>query len=111
MVQSASDSCAVLGVGNVVFEQVTSDEADNAPGSTDGNTVNDIQIAADCKSVKLRAERDDTKDGRVYAVTLRVKDASGNTSRKVYKVSVPQRQGSGAAVQGNPVLTKTCALP
>ena len=66
----------------------TSDELENAPGPSDGNTLNDIVILSDCKSVQLRAERDGTLDGRVYLVTLRVSDTSGNVSRAVYKVSV-----------------------
>ncbi len=38
-------------------------------------------IAANCKSVQLRAERDETKNGRGYIVALRVRDAAGNATR------------------------------
>src|SRR5262249_57167740 len=87
MVASVSDGCSTsLGINDVVIEMVTSDEPDNAPGDADGNTTKDIVIAADCKSVQLRAERDETKNGRVYVVTLRVKDAAGNPDRKDLKV-------------------------
>ena len=48
-----------------------------------------IVIASDCKSVQLRAERDGTKDGRVYMVTVAVSDSSGKVGRATYKVSVP----------------------
>jgi|SRR5215831_16985271 len=72
MVQSATDDCEGNLIGSVVIEKATSDEAENSPGPGDGNTLNDIVIASDCKSVQLRAERDGTKDGRVYLVTLRV---------------------------------------
>jgi two-component sensor histidine kinase len=73
MVASVSDGCSSsLSINDVVIEKVTSDEPDNAPGSSDGNTINDIVITSDCKSVQLRTERDDTKNGRVYVITLRV---------------------------------------
>jgi len=112
MVMSVSDGCSSsLGANNVVIEKVTSDEPDDAPGDADGNTKNDIVIAADCKSVQLRAERDETKNGRVYVITLRVKDASGNTTRKDFKVSVPINQSGVAAVQNATALTKTSSCP
>ncbi len=72
-----------VGIGGVVITQVTSDEPDN--GNGDGNTVNDIVIAADCRSVQLRSERAGPLNGRVYIVTLRVKDAAGNSTTKTVK--------------------------
>lgn len=112
MVQSVSDSCTTsLSVNDVVIEQVTSDEPDNTPGGADGNTTNDIVIAAGCKSVQLRAERDDTKNGRVYVVRLRVRDASNVAARRDFKVSVPIGQSGAPAVQGAPALTKTSSCP
>jgi len=62
-VLSASDACdSSLNVNSVYISQVTSDEAENGPGS--GNTLNDIIIAANCKSVRLRVEREGGGDGR-----------------------------------------------
>jgi hypothetical protein len=87
MVQSATDGTTNV-INNVVIEKVTSDEVQDSPGPGDGSTLNDIVIASNCKSVQLRAERDGTKNGRVYSVTLRVSD-SCNDTRAVYKVSVP----------------------
>lgn len=110
MVASATDDCDGNLLGSVVVERVTSDEADNAPGDTDGNTINDIVIGADCKSVQLRAERDEGKNGRVYTITLRVRDSSGNTTRADYKVSVPIGQ-NGPAVQEVTAQTKTSSCP
>ena len=89
MVQNATDDCDGNVINNVVIEKATSDEVENSPGPGDGNTVKDIVIASDCKSVQLRAERDGTLNGRVYLVTLRVSDSSGNITRATYKVSVP----------------------
>ena len=111
MVQSVSDGCSTLGIGNVVIEKVTSDEPDDVAGDNDGITTNDIVIAADCKSVQLRAERNLTLNGRVYVVTLRVRDASGNTTRKDFKVSVPIAQNGAAAVQDATAQTKTSVCP
>jgi hypothetical protein len=108
MVASVSDGCNTsLGINSVVIEKVTSDEPDNAAGDADGNTMNDIAIAADCRSVQLRAERDETKNGRVYVITLRVRDASGNTTRQDFKVSVPIGQNGVPAVEDAAAQTKT----
>jgi hypothetical protein len=112
MVASVSDGCnTALGIGNVVIEKVTSDEPDDAAGDADGNTTGDIAIAADCKSVQLRSERDETKNGRGYVITLRVKDASGNTTRKDFMVSVPIGQNGVAAEQDATAQTRTSSCP
>jgi hypothetical protein len=111
MLQSATGDCGGDLSGAVVIEKVTSDEPDNVKGGSDGETINDIVIAADCKSVQLRAERDDKKNGRVYVVTLRVKDTVGVTTRKDFKVSVPLNQSGAAAVQGAAAQTKTSSCP
>jgi uncharacterized repeat protein (TIGR01451 family) len=86
-VASASDSCdASVNINKVVISQVTSDEIEN--GNGDGNTNNDIVIAPDCKSVQLRSEREGGGDGRVYTITLKVKDSSGNVTTATRKVVV-----------------------
>lgn len=95
----------------LVIEKVTSDEPDDVAGDNDGITTNDIVIAADCKSVQLRAERNETLYGRVYVITLRVRDMSGNTTRKDFKVSVPISQNGTAAVQGATTQTRTSVCP
>jgi hypothetical protein len=110
MVASATDDCDGDLASGVRIERVTSDEPDDAPGDSDGNTTNDIVIGADCKSVQLRAERDEKKNGRVYTVTLRVQDSSGNTTRKDFKVSVPIGQ-NGPAVHDVTAQTKTSSCP
>ena len=62
MVQSASDAEDGDLINSVVIEKVTSDEPDNAPGHADGHTSTDIVIARDCKSVRLRSERDEKQE-------------------------------------------------
>jgi hypothetical protein len=111
MVASTSDNCDPnVNVGAVVITQVTSDEPENAPGN-DGNTLNDIVIAPDCKSVQLRSERAGNLDGRVYTITLKLTDSSGNVTTATCNVTVPLSPGTGAAVDGAPVYTVTSACP
>ena len=90
MVASVTDGCATLDKNSVVvITSVTSDERDDIPGyDYDGNTINDIVIAPDCKSVQLRDERDTTQNGRVYKVTLRV-ITTGATA--VFTVTAPNQ--------------------
>jgi endo-1,4-beta-xylanase len=108
LVSAATDSCdSGVGVGSVVITKVTSDEPDN--GNGDGNTVNDVVIAADCRSVQLRVERAGPLNGRVYNLTLRVKDAAGNSTTKVVTVTVPKDDLAMPAVDDGPVLTVTSA--
>ena len=96
LVTSASDNCDPVGIGSVVIVKVSSDEPDDA--NADGFTINDILIAPDCKSVQLRAERKGDSNGRVYVITLRVTDTSGNISNVTAKVSVPNSQNGNVAV-------------
>ena len=99
LVAGASDNCdATLGLNSVYVSKVTSDETEN--GNGDGNTLNDIIIAADCKSVQLRSERDGGGDGRVYTITFRVSDASGNTTRATAKVVVAHNPGQTVVDSG-----------
>jgi hypothetical protein len=105
MVESVMDNCSPLGVGDVVIEKVTSDEPDDAPGHFDGNTTSDIVIAPDCRSVQLRAERAETNDGRVYSITLRLRDGRGNATRRDFEVSVPIDQSGVPAVKGVTAIT------
>jgi len=98
-VTAASDSCdTTVNLNSVVIEKVTSDEIEN--GNGDGNTMNDIIIAANCRSVQLRAEREGISDGRVYTITFRVTDASGNVGRATARVVVPHNPGETVVDSG-----------
>lgn len=97
LVASASDLCdASVNLSSVVIAKVTSDEPENSSG--DGNTLNDIVIAANCKSVQLRSERQGNADGRVYTITFKVTDSSGNSTTVTAKVTVPKSQNGASAV-------------
>jgi uncharacterized repeat protein (TIGR01451 family) len=95
LVASVSDGCdASVDINDVVISKATSDEVENGNGS--GNTTNDIVIAANCKSLQLRREREGGGDGRVYTITLQARDASGNLATAIRRVFVPK--GNGPAV-------------
>ena len=112
LVASATDNCDGNVTNNVVITSVSSDEPENAPGTSDGNTVNDIVIAGNCKSVQLRAERDDIGDGRVYTMHLKVVDSSGNVTTASRMVIVPVNQSGGGAILGpGPGYTVTSSCP
>jgi endo-1,4-beta-xylanase len=106
-----ADCDTSLDLGDVVIDQVTSDELDNAPGNSDGNTTNDIDLSGDCRTLRLRAERDNSGNGRVYTVTLRVRDASGNLTARSLKVIVPRTQGTGSGVDDGAKSTVTGSCP
>jgi hypothetical protein len=107
---SVTDSCNTsLGLSSVVISQVTSDEVEDGAG--DGSTLNDIVIAGNCRSVQLRSERNGSADGRVYTIYFRVTDASGNVGTASAKVTVPQSQGSGPAVDSGPHYTVNGSCP
>jgi hypothetical protein len=78
----ASPSCQVIGV--------TSNEPVNGPG--DGNTSPDWRIV-DNLLVELRAERSGGGSGRVYTITVRCTDDSGNSSTRDVQVPVAHDQG------------------
>ncbi len=99
LVTSVSDSCGLSSAG-VIITSVSSDETEN--GNGDGNTNNDIIIAADCKSVQLRAERRGSGNGRVYRINLRLTDTAGNVATATAKVYVPKSQNGAAAVDDGP---------
>jgi len=99
-VASASSSCdSSVDINDVVIQKVSSDEPENSSGA-DGNTVNDIVIAPDCKSVQLRRERDGNLNGRVYTITFKVTDSFGNSTTATVKVNVPINNNGTAVDNG-----------
>lgn len=73
---------------DVYITIVSSDEAENANGNGDGNTINDIVIESYCGSVDLRKERNGNGNGRVYTINLAVVDENGNTGTASCQVHV-----------------------
>jgi hypothetical protein len=83
-VSDASDPA--LSADQVVIVAVWSDEPEIGAGDA---TRNDIVIAADCRSVKLRAERRNAGNGRVYTLLLEVTNRSGLTGTATHQIFVP----------------------
>ena len=100
-VASASSSCDTsVDINDVVIQKVSSDEPEENPAGADGNTLNDIVIAPDCKSVQLRRERDGNLNGRVYTITFKVTDSFGNSTTATVKVNVPKNNNGTAIDNG-----------
>jgi hypothetical protein len=99
-IESVSDNCGGITVEDVIIDEIGSDEANNGKG--DGNTTDDIVIADDCRTTKLLAERSGTGNGRVYVVTLAIKDLHDNIGTAEFIVEVPHDKGKNkAAVRDN----------
>jgi hypothetical protein len=73
----------------LTFVSITSNEPANGLG--DGNTANDIVIVNDF-TFNLRAERSGTGSGRVYTITYKATDVSGNYAIATVTVEVPHNQ-------------------
>ena len=89
-----SDICDPTPVISLV--SIESNEPDDAPGGSDGNTVNDIQNAdmgTDDREFQLRAERNSHGSGRIYTITYSATDASGNYDIATATVTVPHNRG------------------
>jgi hypothetical protein len=73
----------------VTFVSMTSNEPENGKG--DGNTSNDMMKTGDF-AFKLRAERSGTGSGRVYTITYKATDASGNYAMGSVTIEVPHNK-------------------
>ena len=82
----ASDNCKPVSIAL----DVTSNEPQNGLG--DGDTDVDWEIV-NTNRVRLRAERSGQGSGRVYTITIKATDASGNVSTESVKVRVPHDKG------------------
>jgi CSLREA domain-containing protein len=107
LVSSASSCDGTVNLNSVIIDKVTSDEVEN--GNGDGNTLNDIVIGCDRKSVQLRAERDGSGDGRVYTIYFKVTDGLGHSTTVTARVTVPKSQNGTSAVDSGPHYTVTGA--
>jgi Secretion system C-terminal sorting domain len=97
-ITSVTDNCCSIPVANVFITKVTNDELEDASGDADGNTLNDVVIAANCKWVQLRSERVGGGNGRVYTIYIAVKDLNGNTGTATFKVWVASSQNGTTAI-------------
>jgi hypothetical protein len=79
---TATDTC---GAAACTIASITSNESVNGTG--DGNTAVDWQITGP-NTAKIRAERSGGDSGRVYTLTVRCSDPSGNASTGTTTVAV-----------------------
>lgn len=86
-VSSVTDNCSSITIDDLVIQQVTSNEADEDKG--DGHTYDDIVIAPDRKSVKLRIERQGKSEGRLYTIFVQAIDNAGNERVEPFQVYIP----------------------
>ncbi len=98
IVASVSDNCSNLDVSDVSIHHAWSDEVENGVGLGDGDTMDDIMIACDGKSIKLRKERQGSGNGRVYTVHVKVTDGCGNTGEAFFQAEVKHSKNGLAAV-------------
>ena len=83
---------------SVVLISVSSSEPDDAPGSGDGTTMQDVfgaDIGTADSDIWLRAERDASGPGRTYTLRYRAMDSSGNVADASAPVRVPVSRGGG----------------
>jgi hypothetical protein len=83
------DACSAT---QIVLASILSNEPDDAPGNADGATLQDIQGAAIGTpdfDFLVRAERSDIGDGRIYSVSYKATDTSGNAIWTTRQVTVP----------------------
>jgi hypothetical protein len=105
---SISDNWTELSIDDVYISLVTSDEEEDAQGGGDGNTLDDMVISQDCKSVQLRKERLGGSNGRVYTVTLASEDENGNIGTTTCKVTVPHTNKTVPAIEDGILYTENC---
>jgi hypothetical protein len=107
-IASVTDACAgSIAINQALITSASSDEPENVSGDQDGYTFDDIVIANDCKSVKVRAERKKFGNGRVYTINLQISDPNGNIATAAFKVLVPRNCCyDNNAVDDGPVYTE-----
>lgn len=102
---AVSDNCGAT----IRIASVSSDEPDDAPGSGDGCTEEDIDLH-DCDKVELRRECDGGGSGRVYRILLEARDGSGNTSTANAFVYI-KKNPSSSVTEDSPSYSVTCGAP
>jgi hypothetical protein len=86
---AATDAC---GPVEVVLLSVTSSEADDAPGTGDGQTIGDVrgaEIGRPDFGFQVRAERSAREAGRTYAAVYRAIDKTAHSTDAVIIIKVP----------------------
>ncbi len=117
---TANDVCdGWANVNNGSILSIYSDEPEDAADGSDGSTPQDIVITGK-SSFKLRAERQEGGNGRVYGVRFELKDLSGNARGGLCRIVVPASDvgaaddngaEAGYTVQAPPEPVASAAVP
>ena len=102
----ATDACDPSPA--ILLVAASSSESDDALGGGDGSTTDDVQgasVGTPDVSILLRAERDGQGSGRVYTLTYRASDGSGNATQASSTVTVPHDMRDVAVEPLNLVLS------
>ena len=103
---TVTDNCTTLSLDDLMITQVSSDEPEDAKGVGDGNTINDIKLTPDGKSVDLREERQGRGNGRIYTIYIEAVDEYGNATTESFQVIVPGSK-KGNAIDDGPAYSVT----
>ena len=87
---SATDNCS----GTTLDVKVYGDEDDQTPTDSGGTVFSPDAKNIAVGTLRLRAERVDSGDGRVYLIVVTATDASGNVTRCCKTVTVPKSQSA-----------------
>jgi hypothetical protein len=105
-----NDKLVAYELGRQIVYSVT-DQCDPNPVVRIASVTSNEVIAGDAffsdENVCLRAQRDDDGSGRIYTVTLEVRDAAGNATHSSVAVTVPKRKISDCGLPPS-VFTKAC---
>jgi hypothetical protein len=83
----------------IEIDSITQDEPVDAPGDQDGTTKPD-GLGLGTGIARIRAERDETLDGRVYHISYTAGDPRGGLCRGSFLVRVPKTRTAIAADSG-----------
>jgi uncharacterized protein len=93
----------------ITIDSIFQDEPVNAPGDSDGNTSPDGR-GVGTATAEVRAERDETLNGRVYHIGFTANDGHNNSCSGEILVRVPKSQGSGGAAVDEGALFDSTAV-
>jgi hypothetical protein len=91
---TATDACSTAPTSFQVA--VFGDEDDEMPTSADLTVFSPDATSLATRTLRLRAERVDSADGRVYLMSLSGADSAGNTGYGCATVVVPHNSSSGS---------------